>query len=250
MTRDKPNTESANLEQMPYPRDIIDKATLTDRVYENLRGDILANRLPPGAPLQEKALAHAFEVSRGPVREALRRLHAEGLVSVVPRRGAAVSPLTREGFLDAYRVREALEVLAVRLATPLLSEQDLRALEDLHGKMVEHARDEDVEGFFASNAAFHALPVDRSGNIKLQEIYHPLIAQMRRYHLSSMSLRGGMKRSCEEHERILQAMKAHRGDEAARLLSEHIQVPQRMLESEAEAGLAHRARDPISRQNP
>ena len=219
------------------PRHTFDKGTLSDRVYESLREDILSNTLPPETPLHEAAIASAFEVSRGPVREALRRLDAEGLVSVIPRRGAVVSSLTTEEFLDAYRVREALEVLAVRLATPRLTGEDLDLLESLHEQMIDHADSGDVEGFFAANAAFHALTVDRSGNKKLQEIYHPLITQMRRYYLSSMTLRGGMARSCEEHEQILQAMKDGQAAEAARLLSEHIQVPQRMLASDVEAVL-------------
>jgi DNA-binding GntR family transcriptional regulator len=219
------------------PRRTFDNGTLSDRVYESLREDILSNNLPPETPLHEAAIANAFEVSRGPVREALRRLGAEGLVSVIPRRGAVVSSLTPEEFLDAYRVREALEVLAVRLATPQLTKEDLELLENLHEQMIDYADAGDVEGFFAANAAFHALAIDRSGNKTLQEIYHPLITQMRRFYQSSMSLRGGMTRSCEEHERILQAMKDGKADEAARLLSEHIQVPQRMLASDIEADL-------------
>lgn len=98
----------------------LDTATLNERIYQSLRDDILANRLPPGAPLNEVAIASAFSVSRGPVREAIRRLNAEKLAILVPRRGSIVSSLSAEEFLDAYRVREALEVLAVRLATPYL----------------------------------------------------------------------------------------------------------------------------------
>jgi DNA-binding GntR family transcriptional regulator len=234
-------SNSDSSEPIYTPRHTFDKGTLSERVYQSLREDILSNNLPPETPLHEAAIANAFDVSRGPVREALRRLDAEGLVSVIPRRGAVVSSLTREEFLDAYRVREALEVLAVRLAIPLLTEEDLERLESLHEQMIEDAAAGDVDSFFAANAAFHALAVDRSGNKKLQEIYHPLITQMRRYHLSSMSLRGGMTRSCEEHEHILQAMKDGKADEAAQLLSEHIQVPQVMMASDIEAEFEPRA---------
>jgi DNA-binding GntR family transcriptional regulator len=234
-------SDSASSSFTYTPQNTFDKGTLTDRVYQSLREDILSNRLPPETPLHEATIANALEVSRGPVREALRRLDAEGLVSVIPRRGAIVSSLSREEFLDAYRVREALEVLAVRLATPRLTVEDLQELERLHQDMVEHADAEDADAFFATNAAFHALAVNRSDNRKLQELYHPLVTQMRRYHLSSMSMRGGMTRSCEEHERILKAIKEGKVDEAARLLSEHIQIPQRILESDADAELVPRA---------
>jgi DNA-binding GntR family transcriptional regulator len=222
------------------PRRTFDKGTLTDRVYQNLREDILSNRLLPETPLHEASIASALEVSRGPVREALRRLDAEGLVSVIPRRGAVVSSLSREEFLDAYRVRESLEVLAVRLATPNLTQEDLDQLYRLHEEMLNHASAEDVDGFFETNTAFHATVVDRSDNKILQGIYHPLINQMRRYRVSSMSLRGGLTRSCEEHAQILQAMKEGEAEQAAQLLRAHIQVPLRTLENDHEAILVPR----------
>lgn len=234
-------SDSSSPDSIYTPQRSFDKGTLTDRVYESLREEILSNRLPPETPLHEATLAEALDVSRGPVREALRRLDAEGLVSIIPRRGAVVSSLSREEFLDAYRVREALEVLAVRLATPQLSAEDLRELERLHKEMLKHAAAENVDGFFDTNLAFHTLAVNRSGNKKLQEMYHPLVTQLRRYRLSSMSLRGGMTRSCEEHERLLKAMKGGKADEAARLLGEHIRVPQRILESDSEVELVPRA---------
>lgn len=233
------NSDSA--EQTPYiPGRNFDNATLTDRVYSSLREDILFNRLPPGAPLAETAVAAALNVSRGPVREALRRLDAEGLVTVTPRRGAVVSSFTPEEFLDAYRVREALEVLAIRLATLHLSEANLTELERLHEDMLGYAEAEDIDGFFTANAAFHATFVNASQNKKLQEIYRPLVNQMRRYRLSSLSLRGGMLRSCEEHGNILEAVKQKNADEAARLLRAHIQVPQAILESDSSAELLPR----------
>ncbi len=223
-----------NPEPAYVPRKGLDRATLTEQVYRRLRDDILSNRLPPGTPLQEVATAAALEVSRGPVREALRMLDAEGLVRLIPRRGAVVSSLSQEEFLDAYRVREALEVLAVRLATPRLEAQDLEELERLHQKMVHHADQGEIDAFFSANAAFHRLLVERSGNMKLQELYDPLVNQMRRYRMRSLSLRGGIQRSCEEHRAILDAVRNGDAEEAARLLEEHIRVPQRILEAGSE----------------
>ncbi|MFQ5409150.1 MAG: GntR family transcriptional regulator [Anaerolineales bacterium] len=227
------------------PNRNLDKLTLNERVYQLLREDILSNRLPPGAPLHEEVVAAGFGVSRGPVREALRRLDAEGLVNLVPRRVAVVSSFSREEFLDAYRVREALEVLAVRLATARLNATDISALEQLHEQMVASAAAEDMDGFFSANMAFHALIADRSGNEKLREFYHPLVNQMRRYRVSSVSLRGGLQRSCDEHRRVLDAIRAGAADEAARLLSEHIRVPQRILESDDEVELVPRQYMPV-----
>ncbi len=90
--------------------------TLAERSYDYLRSEILSNRLTPGVVLSEVALAARLGVSRGPVREAIRQLAAQGLVQKRSRRSAVVSALTRDEFLEAYQVRESLEVLAARLA--------------------------------------------------------------------------------------------------------------------------------------
>ena len=86
--------------------------TLSQQVYAHLRAGILDNTYLPGSSLPEEALAASLNVSRVPVREALRRLSAEGLVVIKPRQGATVTELTAKQFLDAYQVRETLEVLA------------------------------------------------------------------------------------------------------------------------------------------
>jgi DNA-binding GntR family transcriptional regulator len=213
-----------------------DKTTLSDRVYETLRRDILANRLPPGTPLQEETLAKSLEVSRGPIREAIRRLASEGLASVMPRRGAVVSSLSREEFLNAYQVREALEIMAIKIATPRLKAADLDELTQLHETMERAAAQADTSLFFDCNAAFHLLFVTRSSNRLLQEMYAALVDQMGRYRMRSMTLRGGMQRSCEEHRGILEAVVRADPEAAARLLSEHIQIPQRILASSNDEG--------------
>src|SRR6266516_7702345 len=113
----------------------LENLTLWQRVYDHLREEILAGRLKPGAELAEVALSEQLGVSRGPLREAIGRLAAEGLVTVRPRRGAVVRSLSKEEFLEAYQVREALEALAVRLAVPRLSRVDLARLQELTDEM-------------------------------------------------------------------------------------------------------------------
>lgn len=214
---------------LPWPG--FSNATLAQQVYENLRRDILGNVYPPGTPLPEEAIAGKLDVSRAPVREALRRLAAEGLVTLIPRQGAAVSALSPRDLINAYQVREALEALAIQLAVPRLDPADLDELDRLHGQMAEHAAHGDIDAFFAANGAFHLLFINQSGNDKLQDVYYPLAAQMRRYYVPSLYLRGGMERSIGEHREILRAIRKKDVDEAARLLAEHIRVPRRSLES-------------------
>jgi DNA-binding GntR family transcriptional regulator len=131
----------------PDPRPVRN-LTLREQVLEHLREEILSSRLEPGAELNEVALSQELGVSRGPIREALGRLAAEGLVTIRPRRGALVRALSGDEFAEAYQVREALEWMAVRLAVPRLREEDLGALQRLVDEMEEHAARDEVEQFF------------------------------------------------------------------------------------------------------
>ena len=207
----------------------LENRTLRDQVLDRLREDILSGELDAGTVLGEVALAESFGVSRGPIREALSRLASEGLVTIVPRRGAEVTRLTREEFLDAYQVREALETLAIRLAVPRLGDAELARLRQLHDEMVEHAERDEVQAFFDANARFHQAFVEASGNRKLEEFYRLLLGQMGRYLARSLALRGTLERSVSEHQAILEAVEAGDAERAARLLAEHIEVPQREL---------------------
>lgn len=209
--------------------------TLREQVFEHLREEILSSRLRPGTELNEIALAAELEVSRGPLREALGSLASEGLVKITPRRGAMVAKLTDEEFLDAYQVREALETLAIRLAVPRIEAEELGRLRDLHEEMVRQVEGGEVKEFFDANAAFHQLIVDSSGNLKLREHYRLLMAQMGRYLARSLTLRGTIDRSPSEHAAILAAIEAGDPETAARVLGDHIEIPQRSTDEGSEA---------------
>jgi DNA-binding GntR family transcriptional regulator len=211
--------------------------TLREQVADHLREEILASRLAPGTELGEVMLAQSLGISRGPLREALGQLAAEGLVTIVPRRGAVVKTLTRQEFIDAYQVREALESLAIKLAVPRLSETDRAELRRMCKEMESEAAAGNTERFFEINQDFHALLVNASGNQKLEEMHAQLIAQMGRLLKKSVELRGGVEQSAAEHRGILAAVDAGDPALAARLLEEHIEVPQRVLRSTAAGAL-------------
>lgn len=214
-----------------------DNITLSQRVHDHLRDEILSNRLSPGTHLQEEVVAEQLGISRAPVREALRLLAAEDLVTIAPRRGALVKALSPLEFLAAYQVREALEVLAIRLAVPRFTTDDILSLRALHRQMSALAEHGDIEGFFQANETFHALILERAGNDRLHAIYQHLMNQMRRYRMRSLSLRGGIERSLTEHAAIIDAVERRDTEAAVRLLSEHIQVPQQILQASPEEEL-------------
>ena len=188
----------------------LENRTLREQVADHLREEILASRLAPGTELGEVSLARSLGISRGPLREALGQLAAEGLVTIVPRRGAVVKTLTRQEFIDAYQVREALESLAIKLAVPRLTEAEKAELHRMCEEMEAEAAAGNTERFFEINHDFHALLVRASGNRKLEEMHAQLIAQMGRLLNKSVELRGGVKQSAAEHQAILAAVDAGR----------------------------------------
>jgi DNA-binding GntR family transcriptional regulator len=215
----------------PVPPAPLENRTLREQVADHLRQEILSERLAPGTELGEVALARSLGISRGPLREALGQLAAEGLVTIVPRRGAVVTQLTREDFVDAYQVREALESLAIKLAVPRLTPAEKLTLHRLSEDMERAAAAGEHERFFELNREWHALLVRASGNQKLVEMHGQLVAQMARLLKKSVQLRGGVEQSAAEHRAILAAIDAGDPQLAARLMEEHIEVPQRELAS-------------------
>jgi DNA-binding GntR family transcriptional regulator len=215
----------------------VENLTLRQRVYDQLRVGILEGELEPGTELAEVALSEQLGVSRGPIREAISRLAAEGLVNVRPRRGAVVRSLSKEEFLELYQVREALERMAVQLAVPRLTDTELKELAALNEVMSASAAHDDIGGFFEANVAFHSRLLEASGNSTLQEVYRQLLGQLGRYRLRSLTLRGNLQRSVSEHAAILRAAKRGDADRAAQLMAEHIRVPQRRALALEEAEL-------------
>src|SRR5487761_1614104 len=200
-----------------YMAPAIENLTLWQRVYEHLRDEILENRLAPGTELSEVALSKELAVSRGPIREAMGRLAAEGLV-------------------DAYQVREALEVLAVRLAVPKLTDADLARLDELAAQMSEHAGNNAVADFFAANVAFHELLCELSGNKKLQQVHHRLAGEIGRFQAPSLALRGSLDGSVLERQAILEAVRARDAEKAAELAAAHVRVPAERLQEQLAEG--------------
>jgi len=208
----------------------VENRTLGQQVYEHMRAEILSGRYKPATGLNEVAVAEEMGVSRGPVREAFGRLRAEGLIEIRPHRGAVVSDLSKDEFLDAYQMREALEGFAMQLAVPKLTK---RAMEDLSAAcdaMQRAADDDDVAGFFEANNHFHRVLVYSAGNTHLTRFYDHLTAQMGRYRHISVLLRGDLRRSISEHREILDAVLEADVEQATELARAHVRVPQRAIE--------------------
>ncbi|CAN5562043.1 GntR family transcriptional regulator [soil metagenome] len=196
------------------------RQSLRERAYEELRARIVGLQLAPGTRLIERDLADELAVSRIPLREAMQRLQQDGLVIVVPRQGAIVSPFTADDVRDLFDVRESLEVLAARLAAERADHTGLDALAaQLDTARVATER-RDKPAIAAANAGFHTLIVDLAANPLLESLLRPLEARTQwLFHLTGDRDPGVQ---CREHEELLAAIAAHDPDRAAESAFHHV----------------------------
>jgi DNA-binding GntR family transcriptional regulator len=193
---------------------------LNERVYDELKTRLLTRQEPAGAKLSLHVLAAELGVSRSPVHHALTRLVSEGLLTVRPRRGYYVAPVTARAIAEGYDVRLALELLAAERAIPDLSGNQIAGFAD----MLE-ATDAAIshEEWDAANAAFHEFQIDLAGNALLSSVYRELSVN-----LMMQVLRGGHVEGHEhlvtEHRRIVEAFSEGDLIAAQGAIREHIEV--------------------------
>ncbi|EID78805.1 MULTISPECIES: GntR family transcriptional regulator [Rhodococcus] len=194
--------------------------SLRETAYEELRRRIVNLQLAPGQRLIERDLAAELQVSRIPLREALQQLQTDGLVVIVPRRGAIVAPFGVDEVRDLFDVRESLEVLAARLAAQRADDSHLTALRDqLTAARSATARD-DKPAIAAANAAFHAVIVEMSGSPLLQSMLQPLATRVQwLFHLTKERDPG---QQCDEHAELYEAIAAGDTDRAAEIAYRHV----------------------------
>ncbi|MBI5887849.1 MAG: GntR family transcriptional regulator [Deltaproteobacteria bacterium] len=193
---------------LDYP---VDKhLTLRERIVDFIKDSVVSGRLKPGERVPEQEIAGNFGISRTPIREAFRQLESEGFITVTPRKGAVVSPITDKDVSEFYSIKSLLEGFAARTACAKLTEKDLKKLESLNASMARCAEKNDVKGFFKVDAQFHDAFLKACGNEKLFILIHQLVQQFERFRITAMSLPGRMQDSVKQHEEIVGAFK--RGD--------------------------------------
>jgi DNA-binding GntR family transcriptional regulator len=194
-------------------------STAADHVADRLRDAIANGALPAGAPLRQDELAARFGLSRMPVRDALRRLEAEGIVSIHPTRGASVARMDSAEIRDIYAVRELLEVEALRLSIPGL---DAAKLDEAAAALDEIDRETDVGRWGALNRVFHLAIYSACGNARLLSLIDAQLNASDRYVrilLSSLSYR---VRSQAEHRALVAFCRARFETEALAELRRHL----------------------------
>lgn len=207
--------------------------TLADRVCEQIVTAIVVGDIPPGQKISEPELARTYGISRGPLREAMRRLEALRLVERKPHVGARVVNLSAKELVEIYRVREALEGMACRLAAENMPQEEIDRLRDLLNEHEQSIEQLDGRSYFQKEGDldFHYRIVHGSKNSKLLEflggdLYH--LVRMYRYQFSVSSSRP--KRALKEHRQIIDAIEARDPELAEMLMRRHIGSARKNIE--------------------
>lgn len=210
--------------------------TLADRVFARLQDDIVRGVIAPGTKVSETDLANRYGVSRGPLREALRRLESRKLLERVVHVGTRVTSLSFDDLIEIYYVREALEGMAARLAAENMSDEEVRGLTALLG---QHEQQQDLRedtAYFQreGDLDFHYRIIQGSHNATLIQmlvggLYH--LVRMYRYQFSTVSNRP--QKALNEHRRIVEAIEARDADLAELLMRRHISRARENIEQQA-----------------
>lgn len=194
--------------------------TVKSSLAKSLRDEILLGELIPGQHLRLEEIAGRYEISTTPVREALRELEAEGLVTIFPHRGAVVTELSADELQDIYDIRATLEEMATRLAVPHMNENVLAELLAYIEEMDSHIGE--LVTLVKLNHKFHITLYAASGRRHLCELTSMLRFRTQHYLHAFITYMGGMPQAQIDHRAILAACREKDADRAAALIHEHV----------------------------
>ncbi len=195
---------------------------LHEAVANRIREMIRKGDLTTGQRIVEKRLCEELGVSRTPLREALRTLSSEGLVELVPNRGAFVSKPTMAEVRDMFEAMSVLEGTCARLAAERMSDADLDRLERLHQRLEQAYAKRDPEAYIQANHAYHTLVQKAAGNRTLDGILSGLRHKVFLHRYRQLYQPDRFRASMEEHRRLLQAFRRRDPEAAERLMREHL----------------------------
>ena len=199
-----------------------DYLPLRDVVFNTLRESILKGEMKPGERLMEIHLANKLGVSRTPIREAIRKLELEGLVTMIPRRGAEVAQITAKSLRDVLEGRQALDALAMELACERISEEEIGRLREACDNFAEITKTQDAVRIAQADVELHDIIVQGSRNEKLAQMVGNLSQQMYRYRLEYVKDEANYKRLIAEHRVIYEAIRDRDRQTGAEAIKNHI----------------------------
>lgn len=200
----------------------LDRRLLHEQAVGLLRDMIVRSELAPGARLNERLLCERLAISRTPLREALKTLAAEGLVQLLPNRGAVVAELDAKEIAELFAVMGALEALAGELACANASDTDIAEVAALHYEMRLHFTRGELAQYFRCNQAIHEKIVASARNAVLVDAYRKLSGRVRRARYAANFSRERWTNAMREHDEILEALQRREGKRLRALLEQHL----------------------------
>lgn len=202
---------------------------LRDVVFYTLRQAILKGELEPGERLMEMQLAEQLGVSRTPIREAIRKLELEGLVLMIPRRGAIVAKITEKDLKDVLEVRASLERLSTQLACERMLEETVDELRAAQEAFKAALKGDDITLQAQKDVEFHDVIYKSTNNLRLIQMLNNLREQMYRYRLEYLKDGTSHQRLVEEHEAIIEALCRRDKEEATNIMVGHVYNQERAV---------------------
>ena len=196
---------------------------LRDVVFNTLRQAILRGELKPGERLMEIQLANKLGVSRTPIREAIRKLELEGLVLMIPRKGAEVAEITEKSLKDVLEIRRALEDLAVRLACEKITKEELKDLKKAGDDFKKVLKSQDITEVAEADVRFHDVIYMATDNPKLIQLLNNFREQMYRFRVEYLKKAEVRPQLLAEHDEIIKYITEGNKEEASRVVTRHIE---------------------------
>lgn len=214
---------------------------LRDVVFKTLREAILRGDLKPGERLMELQLAAKLGVSRTPIREAIRMLQQEGLAVTIPRRGAEVAAMTEKDMEDVLQVREALEILAVQLASEKITKEQIAELEERLKAFEQAVETAEVKQIAQSDIDFHDLIYTAAENPRLVVLLNNPREQIYRYRVEYLKDEKNYPRLIEEHRQIMQGLKERNEQYVVEMTKKHMDNRSCSAEYHPPAGVGNKS---------
>src|ERR1035437_5377529 len=207
----------------------IAQTSLYLEVAERLRQRIFAHELLPGTWIDEQALTIDYGISRTPLREALKVLASEGLVTLKPRRGCYVTEISEKDLDDIFPLMAMLEGRCALEATSKARPEDVQALEAIHAELERCAASNQIEPFFEANQEFHLQVQEIAGNRWLLQMIQDLRKVLKLTRMHSLTIDGRLQQSLLEHRAIMAAIKARNPKLAEKAMHEHLLAGRKVL---------------------
>lgn len=211
--------------------DLQKKQTLREQIADAIRDAIIKGILQPEERVAEAEMANKFNISRTPIREAIRQLETEGFIKVQAHRGAYVAPITEKDVREFYEIKSLLEGYAAKLACMRMSEEDIKKLEDLNNRLEDAHKKGEWRIAFKLHNEFHDKFLRNCGNEKLYQVLFALTQQFQRFRIA-LTMSGKIEGSIAQHKEIVNAFRKRNADLAEKLVKENATYGSETLVSE------------------